>query len=688
VPWEETAYPGEPIVRGVYTQMEVDPAGRILGLVDNGPTIVRTANNGADWTLHQGPTGILNGMESFGGLLYVSSKDNGLFATSDWSQWAPIALPGDKKKIEYIDGDKGILVVKIVGDNQFLFKSGADKDFVQVPSEVADVSGNAIAPNGSDEVLHLSAKGYWRYTISTGQWTRISDGMRANDMTVIKDSLYIGTVHEGSNTPYLAASKLDVINPLEMLISPGSGSMHFYRMYTMNDTVLVAWRHDNLIKADEIHYSFDRRELSPPLQKAGFSMTDMSLAPGKFYASTLEGLHVNTTNMFGNWTKLTTRLEANVAKHLITLSDKSVIAASSRGLIMRSTDGGGTWTEQNDLRKSPTLLAYTPAGTLLVGVPGQLLASRDLGRTFVGSDEGFSRRTPQAFAVGRNEKLFLGTDSGMFYSTDDGATWFRPRDTNILIVSPDRVLPQVYAIAIDPRDNGLYLGTNRGVLYSLNEGDKYESGWLARSPIYALAVNQYGEVFAGSLAINASDPNKRNFYRGWDVLNQQTAWIAPDTTINDFDVDKLMLNSKGQIISGMLFSGTSGDSWIFSEIEGIGSPKRVDAQTIDKEDIAYVSVGEKVYRSAGPKLNVPRDPSSLASYTMRIYPNPAANAFQFESGVEGEFVIYNTLGQSVLSSALAGEARSIDISHLPNGNYICQVTTSEGVSRVSLAIVH
>jgi photosystem II stability/assembly factor-like uncharacterized protein len=681
VSWVETAYPGEARVTGAYTQIEVDPIGRVYGLVGKGPTIVRTTNGGRDWTFYDGPNTTLNGLEFFSGQLYASSEQ-GLFVSSNLTDWEQVALPGNATRIEWIDADKGVLIVKIVNDSRLIFKRVEDEGFLQVRSDIVTPFENALTPYGSSSMLHLSAKGLWKYDFATAEWSKLSAGMRAIDMTVILDTLYIASRHDVSETPYLSKSPIGTLAPLEIMIS---GNLQFRRMYTMHDTLLVAWRRDSVTKADEIHFSFDRRELSPPLQTADYSMTDMALRSGQFYASTVGGLHVNTAYMFEDWAKLSTRLEANVARKLIALPDNSIIAATSRGWILRSTNGGNSWEEQKmDLPGVPTLLAYTPAGTLLLGIPGQLLASRDNGRTFVGSDEGFSRRTPQAFAIGKDEKLFLGTDSGLYYSTDDGATWFMPRSENMTIVSPDQFLPEVYSIAVDPNNNSMYVGTNRGVLYSLNEGEKYESGWLAKSPIYAVAVNPWGEVYAGSTSITASDPNKRNFYRGWDVLREPTAWIAPSHVIDDYDLDKLMLNSKGQIISGVLFSHNGGTNWEIGSIEGKGSPKSVVAQTIDKNDIAYVSIGDKVYKSAGPKLNV--DPIGPKRQELSVYPNPAANSIRFADGVQGDVTLFNALGESVLSTRVF-PSHSIDIRHLPAGSYICQLTSSAGLSRMPLVVV-
>jgi hypothetical protein len=678
IPWVETGYSGAGLIKGEIRQIEVEPSGRIYGVVEYGPTIVSTSDEGATWKLHKGPEGKITGLEKFGGKFYISTLDSGLYISSNFVTWDHVELPDNARQIERIDADKGILLIKIKGDSRYIYSVTQGSPFLRIPDSLAIEPENAIAPRGQNEILYLSKAGFWQSIAGTNEWRRISNGIKALDMTVIKDSIYVGSTDVGGG-PILLASKIGPLKFDSILIE--FNGMQFKQMYTMNDTVLVAYRENLGIGLQEIHTSLNRRELSPPGDRAGYTINDMSLANGRYYVASVSSIS-KSEDYAEHWTKLSTRLEPKIVRHLITVPGNGLVASTSHGEILTCFDGGDTWKLQSKLTVTATLLAYSPQGTLFVGYQGGLFASTDLGKTFVGSNEGFALRTPQSFAVGKDNKLFLGTDSGLFFSTNDGATWFMPQSVNMTIVSPDRFLPEVFSIAIDPRTNGMYVGTNRGVLYSLDEGEKYESGWLSKTPIYSLAVNRKGEVFAGSHAISAADPNKRNFYRGWDVLSTNPAWVATDTSIERFDLDKMMLNSRDQIISGVLFSSSSGTDWEIGTIEGEGSPHSVLAQAIDNNDIAYLSYGEKVYKSAAPKLTRDRLPLTA---TVSVYPNPCRDVVRFGNDVEGEVRIINALGNTVLAMRI-GPGEAIDVSDIPSGNYLCQIAFRTGVSRVPFVV--
>lgn len=679
VPWVPTGYPGAAFINGFITQVEADADGNIYALTDDGQ-LVATSDRGLTWTLYTNPKLIgSSGFEFFGGKFYVNAI-SGLHVSTDLTNWEEIDLPGPR--FSSLNSEKGVLLAK--GPQTYYMMEGGS-DFIPIPDSLTNSLGS-LAMNGKSELRYLSHQGYWKSAIGSTTWVRISDGIESGltlvDLVAIKDSLYVGVSDEDSK-PHLYATALDAIakrpDLREVLIE---GDYGFTEMFTTADSVMVALRKskDNLFY--EIHFSRDRTRLSPPLQMPGY-MIDLSIINGKYYVT--DGTDVyESTDYSQNWKRLSARLGPNVAKHLLALPDNKMIAATSRGFIMLSNDGGASWTIQKDLEVEPTMLAYTPNKTLLVGIPGQLLASRDLGKTFAGST-GFEERTPLSFAAGKNGKIFLGTDSGMYFSTDDGASWIMPESFNMPIVSIDNFLPAVYSIAVDRQNDFLFLGTRRGVILTPDEGAKYINGWIGGLPMYAVLVDK-GQAFAGGEAVSSSDVNDRNFYfttiipEDPDVME----WYGTDFAYEDYYMDKLMMNSRGQIISGVLFSADGGRSWEIGSIEGKGSPSRVDAQAIDANDIAYISVGDMVYKSAGPKLAVSIRPESEARMT--VYPNPASHMIQFAQGLEGDVIMYNMLGESVLTSTLDG-SRSIDIRHLPAGSYICQLTSPSNVLRVPFVVV-
>ncbi len=688
VPWVETAYPGAALIDGQITQVEVDDVGNIYGLADNG-TLVFSSDRGDSWSLSSDITLMgATGLEYFSGRYFVNGM-KGLFSSTNLETWQQIDLEGIK--FYSMNAEKGILIAKQLKDAaigaqvKYYLPKGAT-DFVRLPDSITNGKG-AIAMRGQDELLYLTQHGYWRSEVGSMDWQRISDGLPQDlavaDMVAIKDSLYIGVL-DAFSKPHLYASTLDKISARpqlrEVLIE---GDYGFTEMYTTDDSVMVALRKSKDKLFYEIHFTRDRTRLSPPAQMPG-EMIDLSIRDGKYYLTSGTGIF-ESVDLANTWKNLSVRIEANVAKHLLTLPNNIVLAASTRGFLLLSNDGGASWAERKDFNTVPTMLAYSPTGTLFVGVPGQLLASRDLGQTFVGST-GFEERTPLSFAVGKNGKLFLGTDSGMYYSTNGGASWIMPASFNMPIVSIDNYLPEVYSITVDRQNDLMFLGTRRGVILTPDEGEKYINGWIGGLPIYSVVLDKKGGAFAGTTAVFSSDVNDRNFYFTSIIPENPDAmqWYGTDFKYEDYDLDKVMPNSKGQLISGMLLSADGGRNWEIGSIEGKGSPKRVDAQAIDENDIAYVSVGDRVYKSAGPKLEVARERRSGADIS--VHPNPASNVIRFGDGVQGDVTLYNALGEGVLSTKLSA-SQSIDIRHLPAGSYICQLTSSSGVSRVPLVVV-
>jgi photosystem II stability/assembly factor-like uncharacterized protein len=688
VPWVETAYPGAALIDGQIVQVEVDDTGNIYGLTDDG-TLLVTTDRGESWTLSSDAKLIgATGLEYFNGRFYVNSV-TGLYRSSDLETWEKIELGG--LKFSSISSEKGLLIAKqikteAIGEQvKYYLPSGAT-EFILLPDSISAGKG-ALTMAGSNELRYLTQHGYWKSAVGSTEWQRISDGLPVDlaiaDMAAIKDSLYVGVL-DADSKPHLYATRLDRIIPRdelrEMFIER---DYRFTQMYTADDSVLVALRKSPDKLFYEIHWTRDRTRLSPPFQMPG-ELIDLSIRDGKYYLAT--GVGIFESSDFANtWQKLSVRIEANVATHLLTLPNGIVLATSTRGFLMLSNDGGASWAERKDLGTQATMLAFSPAGTLFVGVPGQLLASKDLGQTFLGST-GFEARTPLSFASGKNGKLFLGTDSGMYYSTDDGASWIMPASFNMPIVSIDNFLPEVYSIAVDRQNDLLFLGTRRGVILTPDEGEKYINGWIGGLPIYSVIVDGKGGAFAGTTSLSSSDINDRNFYFTSVIAQNPDAmeWYGTDFKYEEYDLDKVMMNSMGQLIAGMLFSYDGGRSWEMGSIEGRGSPKRVDAQAIDQNDIAYVSIGDKVYKSAGPKLNVsPIDPKRQE---LSVYPNPAANSIRFAEGVQGDVTLYNALGESVLSTRVF-PSHSIDIRHLPAGSYICQLTSSAGLSRMPLVVV-
>ena len=102
---------------------------------------------------------------------------------------------------------------------------------------------------------------------------------------------------------------------------------------------------------------------------------------------------------------------------------QSVLAASSAGAILRSSDGGNTWTAVHTGAAQIAVITFNPLkpGLVLAGTHGGgALVSHDGGASWSAAT-GLERRTVRAFGFALTVS-FAGTDHGVF-SSPDGLTW-------------------------------------------------------------------------------------------------------------------------------------------------------------------------------------------------------------------------------------------------------------------------
>ena len=675
VPWVETKFPGAAPINGHITQIEADRNGAIYGVVNESPArIARSTNRGESWSYHNLPFATVRSFERYGDRFYLAT-DKDVRYSDDLENWDIVNGVGGT-----LSDNKRILIAQ--SGSSIWYMPQPNGNFIQLPDSVT-IGGAALAPARKDFVYCLSKSGLWRSPIGSTEWTKISEGyddsIILRDITIVKDSLFVAAEHLTNGRPFLYSSGLTSLRLTPMLIE---GGLLFRELFTFRDSVLIAVRQDRLAPIHDINYSTDLMLLSPVASRPSNTINDLAVQGDQMWFASDQGIWWNT-DLFRTWTKASRKLEANIITELQLIPPKTILAVTSRGNLLVTEDGGESWEDRNTLDKAVTMIGYATNGTLFIGQQGELLVSNDEGRSFIRTS-GMSDRTPLSFAIGKDDKLFLGTDSGLFFSTNSGLTWFRPKSFLMNIMTGAPKLPEVLSIAIDPQNNGMYVGTNTGVIYSLDEGEKYESGWLRKTPVYALVVNKRGEAFAGSYSISASDPNIRNFYRGWDVLKREPAWVGTDTSNEDYDMHRLMLNSRDQLISGMLFTHTGGNTWEFGQIEGKGSPKQFNAQAIDADDIAYVAINERLYRSASAKLKAPA--RNAKSSKLTLYPNPASEELRLSTEERGEVRIINALGETVFIANIE-QGSSIDIRQLPAGNYFCQIRTHIGVERAPFIIV-
>lgn len=151
------------------------------------------------------------------------------------------------------------------------------------------------------------------------------------------------------------------------------------------------------------------------------------------------------------------------------------IVSTSKTLFFSTSDGIFRW--RNDVKKYDGCLKDSPKNVIkLVADPSnrdRILALTQDGKIYETTNNGDSF----ALLVETNKKvnclvidpkepktLWIGTDNGIFRSTDNGTTWEE--------IGKSQIKPKViYSIAINPANNHvIYCGTNEGLFVSENRG--------------------------------------------------------------------------------------------------------------------------------------------------------------------------------------------------------------------------
>jgi len=207
-----------------------------------------------------------------------------------------------------------------------------------------------------------------------------------------------------------------------------------------------------------------------------------------------------------------------------------VFAGTTEGLY-KTLDGGKTFTRMTGPDMIVNDVFVDPADSnhvLLATDRGGVLASRDAGKSFTASNEGFSERTVDALLVDRGNpaRVFAGvvndkTYGGVFISTNGGADWSQ--------IDEGLDGRDVYALAQEP-DGTVVAGTSRGI-FALTDnaapGDRPQ--WVPKNTFGKAADRAATETRAGNRnpavrKTKAPTPELKSLVKAIDVSGD--TWLA------------------------------------------------------------------------------------------------------------------------------------------------------------------
>jgi len=167
--------------------------------------------------------------------------------------------------------------------------------------------------------------------------------------------------------------------------------------------------------------------------------------------------------------------------------DGCILAATTLTGVLRTTDGGASWTSANTgLSASGSITAIISKGSMLyASTASGLFASGDSAANWHGVSVGLKNLNLSCFAV-IGEKLFVGTEyGGVYVSPDKGVTWY-PSSVGLPINTSARIIQPCYDTT---GLNSIFVVTETGVYRSTDRGSTWFESEIETSPVkYTMAL--------------------------------------------------------------------------------------------------------------------------------------------------------------------------------------------------------
>jgi uncharacterized protein (TIGR03437 family) len=308
--------------------------------------------------------------------------------------------------------------------------------------------------------------------------------------------------------------------------------------------------------------------------------TDLSTNFGSVFKSTNGGTNWSLASGSGP-----TTVESLI---LDPVQPKTLYAGTIPGGVFKSTDGAATWTSVN----------FTTAPT---DIPIMVADPRNSGTIYAVARNDYVSAVPNMLT---HFMLARGTDSGIFKSTDGGATWKSadggiPTYTDPYVSIPHRI--DIQSLAIDPANpSNLYAGvaanTQSGIFKSTNGG----SSWTFANS--GLAIPGTVAVVPQSLTVDPSNPETvyaaTSGFGIFKSIDGAVNWNGANSGLTMAVVSSLIVDPAANVYAvagnGVFKSMDRGASWTSANLSA-------STVTVDSKSNVYAGVGpapNAVFKSA------------------------------------------------------------------------------------------
>jgi photosystem II stability/assembly factor-like uncharacterized protein len=663
-------------VHAQWTEFDALYGGPVLSLTRSGSNIIAgtsygvyTSNDaGLSWSKGSG----LLGAQSVAGLpgtdtVWAGTVTGPYLSTDAGVTWAPRAGGIGWASIASIAVDAGRVIAM---NYQGVYRStDAGVTWTSTPSGLPSTDARSVCVSGTNVWAGRRHSGwFYRSTDFGATWLKSDSGMLNVNVTRIQkigDRLYasfwggdgIAVSDDDGATWKTFSSKLlgkivfgvafkngvlTAVTSDGFWISPDSGKTGSYTYiadaqgysdaeYLATETALYSGQYDGVYISTDNGATWDR---------------------------SMEGIHETTT--------------VGVVKHV-----NSYIAATDQDGVFRSNNSGGSWSRVLPgftYGVNRTLLSY--GNVLLLGAVSGLVRSTDGGTTWTSSSTGITG-SPNVFTfVTNGASVYAGTGSGKVYRSDDsGSTW-----TPLAPIGLGNSIQCM--IVTDPAGPTIVIGRTDSIFVTTDGGGSWTPSVLPSTG------SCYSFLKAGTgLLAGRSDGLFQSTDNGLSWVKDSIPWSNGAVT---------SLIKSGQNIfatsgySGVYRSNGFGTPWTNIPAPGV---LLYGPLTVINTQIYCSSRNQGLWKInlADVKTEVAAGPGTLPAGTRleQNYPNPFNPSTTIQVGIKNsEFVtlkVYDMLGREVRTlfegNLDAGEHRiNFDAAGLASGTYMIRLVTPQGTS--------
>jgi photosystem II stability/assembly factor-like uncharacterized protein len=357
------------------------------------------------------------------------------------------------------------------------------------------------------------------------------------------------------------------------------------------------------------------------------------------------------------------------------INGTKMFAGTPQGGVV-SLNNGDVWTPIPTL--TGDVKAYCKIGTILfAAISGSgVFISNDNGVTWSSTPKIGLTSTDYRCLVSSGGNLFIGTNMGVFMSSDNSNNW---TGVNTGLTSND-------INALQVSGSNLFVGTNgAGAFFSSDNG----TNWTAvNTGIYGNRITSF-TVDGSTVYMGTQSPSYI-----YSSVNNGTTWtqLGPGTVNTTLPVISLIATGSTIISAresgGVYISTDGGAHWSAANTGLINTS--LGAMTMDATNLYVGSVenggvlGRGVWtRTISDIFTVTtiKDKNDLNEPLLNIYPNPSDDKIIVSStSVDANFEILNASGSVVMKGILQGEKSELSISDLSKGIYFVKISNKKGIS--------